>query len=142
MSLKKKHEIELLGEHIIRVVHDTHCNVVVDLGCGKGYLTNYVQTRDQELTVIGIEGNKSYAESFEKRFEQLESKKSAQVIKKARLINAFIPLDISEEDFIKSLGEYAFILLFFLKLLSFTYFYFLCIHLVYFIDIFLKQIFL
>ena len=42
MKQKKKYEIKLLGDLIIKEANKKNINTIIDVGCGKGYLTNYI----------------------------------------------------------------------------------------------------
>eukprot|EP01107_Rhizomastix_libera_P000651 TRINITY_DN11270_c0_g1_i3.p1 TRINITY_DN11270_c0_g1~~TRINITY_DN11270_c0_g1_i3.p1 ORF type:complete len:517 (-),score=132.98 TRINITY_DN11270_c0_g1_i3:54-1604(-) len=104
MSLKKKHEIIRLGDCIIETAKKNRCNVVVDMGCGKGYLTNYVKMNCPDLVVIGIEGNPNYSKSYQKRTDQLKEKMkhvNGEIVDKTEVISAMVPVDVTDEQFME-----------------------------------------
>ena len=44
MNQKKKYEIKLFGDEIIKEAKKQGINTIIDVGCGKGYLTNYISS--------------------------------------------------------------------------------------------------
>ena len=53
MTQKKKYEVQLLGNFIINEAKNKNINTIIDIGCGKGYLTNYI-SMNSNLRTIGL----------------------------------------------------------------------------------------
>ena len=99
MNQKKKYEIKLLGDSIIKEAKNRNINVVVDVGCGKGYLTNYIAI-NSNLRVIGIEGNEDNTNKMMIIINEIEEK-FKEKISKAEGYTAFLTSEIKPEEFKK-----------------------------------------
>ena len=71
MKQKKKYEVKLLGNFIINEAKNKKINTIIDIGCGKGYLTNYI-SMNSNLRVIGIEGDENYTNKMMLRINKIE----------------------------------------------------------------------
>ena len=71
MKQKKKYEIQLLGNIIINEAKNKDINTIIDIGCGKGYLTNYI-AMNSNLRTIGIEGDENYTDKMMIRINKIE----------------------------------------------------------------------
>eukprot|EP00727_Mastigamoeba_balamuthi_P007841 m51a1_g3678 hypothetical protein (561) ;mRNA; f:305607-307719 len=74
MSQKKKHETRLLGDTLVAAATRDACDSLVDVGAGKGYLTQYVKLKMPQLNVVAIEGSEHHAQSYRDRSEYLQAK--------------------------------------------------------------------
>ena len=99
MNQKKKYEIKLLGDSIIKEAKNNNINVVVDVGCGIGYLTNYISL-NSNLRAIGIEGNEDNTNKMMLRINEIE-KKNNKNLSKAEGYTAFLTSEIKPEEFKK-----------------------------------------
>ena len=101
MNQKKKYEIQLLGNQIIDIANEDKLSTVVDVGCGKGYLTEYLVLNSQ-LRAIGIEGNEEFTTKMEIRVNDISQKRNkGQEIAKAESYTAFLTAQTSAEEFQK-----------------------------------------
>lgn len=73
MTQKKKHEVRALGEFVSRVSEQASCDAILDVGAGKGYLTQYLSIHSPSARVVAVEGSESNAESFKRRADVLRS---------------------------------------------------------------------
>ena len=80
MTQKKKYEVQLLGNFIIKEAKNKNINTIIDIGCGKGYLTNYI-SMNSNLRTIGIEGDENYTNKMILRINKIE-----QIINKENII--------------------------------------------------------
>jgi len=99
MKQKKKYEIKLLGDLIIKEANKKNINTIIDVGCGKGYLTNYISL-NSELRVIGIEGDENNINKMMIRINKIE-KNNKENISKAEGYTAFLTSEITPEEFKK-----------------------------------------
>jgi len=99
MKQKKKYEIQLLGDSIIEEAKNQKINTVVDVGCGKGYLTNYISL-NSNLRAIGIEGDEDYTNKMMIRINKIEQK-NKENISKAEGYTAFLTCETTPEEFKK-----------------------------------------
>ena len=99
MRQKKKYEIKLLGDTIIKEAKNKNINIIIDVGCGIGYLTNYI-SMNSNIRAIGIEGNEDNTNKMMLRIEMIEQKNNEN-IKKAEGYTAFLTPEISPEEFKK-----------------------------------------
>ena len=97
MNQKKKYEIKLLGDSIINEAKNKNINTIVDVGCGIGYLTNYISI-NSNLRVIGIEGNEDNTNKMMLRINKIEQKNNKS-LSKAEGYTAFLTSDIKPEEF-------------------------------------------
>ena len=97
MKQKKKYEIQLLGDSIIKEAKDNNINTVIDIGCGKGYLTNYISL-NSNIRVIGIEGDENYTNKMMLRINKIEQKQKEN-ISKAEGYTAFLTSETTPEEF-------------------------------------------
>ena len=93
MRQKKKYEIKLLGDTIIKEAKNKNINIIIDVGCGIGYLTNYI-SMNSNIRAIGIEGNEDNTNKMMLRIEMIEQKNNEN-IKKAEGYTAFLTPEIS-----------------------------------------------
>ena len=106
MKQKKKYEVKLLGNAIIAESKNKNINTIIDIGCGKGYLTNYI-SMNSNLRVIGIEGDENYTNKMMLRInkiEQINTKKENTFINKAEGYTSFLTYKTTPEEF-KSLAK-------------------------------------
>src|SRR5690606_12068871 len=68
MNEKKKYECEKLAELISQIAKQNQCTSIVDIGSGKGYLSQLLAHK-YELSVIGIDNNKIATHQAQKRKE-------------------------------------------------------------------------
>ena len=99
MNQKKKYEIKLLGDSIINEANNKKINTIVDVGCGIGYLTNYISI-NSNLRVVGIEGNEDNTNKMMLRINKIEQKNNKN-LSKAEGYTAFLTSDIKPEEFRK-----------------------------------------
>ena len=97
MKQKKKYEIKLLGDSIIKEAKNKNINTIIDIGCGKGYLTNYISL-NSNLRIIGIEGNEDNTNKMMLRINKIEQK-CKDNINKAEAYTAFLTKDTTPEEF-------------------------------------------
>ena len=103
---KKKYEVKLLGNAIIAESKNKNINTIIDIGCGKGYLTNYI-SMNSNLRVIGVEGDENYTNKMMLRInkiEQINTKKENTIINKAEGYTSFLTYKTTPEEF-KSLAK-------------------------------------
>ena len=67
LSVKKHHEIDVMSSSVLKMVHQTRCANVVDIGSGKGYLGQRLIQQHRGCRVLGIEGSSSCSESAHNR---------------------------------------------------------------------------
>ncbi|EAL43690.1 hypothetical protein conserved [Entamoeba histolytica] len=104
MKQKKKYEIKLLGNEIIETAKKQGISTVVDVGCGKGYLTEYV-VLNSNLRVVGIEGNAEFTSKMEVRVNIIEQKKAkGKELSRAEGYTAFLTAQTTPEEF-KSIAK-------------------------------------
>jgi hypothetical protein len=72
MSLKKQHEVEKLSELINKISKKTNTKTIIDIGSGKGYLTQVLSYK-YDLNVIGIDNNDLNTKNAQKRINNLET---------------------------------------------------------------------
>ena len=97
MKQKKKYEIKLLGDTIIKEAKNKNLNIVIDIGCGKGYLTNYI-SMNSNIRAIGIEGNEDNTNKMMLRIDKIEQINNG-TINKAEGYTAFLTPEISPQEF-------------------------------------------
>lgn len=97
MKQKKKYEVQLLGDSIIKEAKNKNINTIIDIGCGKGYLTNYISL-NSNIRIIGIEGNEDNTNKMMLRINKIEQK-SKDNINKAEAYTAFLTTDTTPEEF-------------------------------------------
>jgi len=73
MSLKKLHEVEILGELIYQWNQTNGVNTLIDIGAGKGYISQVLQYF-YGMNVIGLEGNDSHAQRADTRSANVQRK--------------------------------------------------------------------
>ena len=100
MNQKKKYEIKLLGNFIIKEAKDKNINTIIDIGCGKGYLTNYI-AMNSNLRTIGIEGDENYTNKMMLRINKIEEiiNKENIIINKAEGYTSFLTYKTTPEEF-------------------------------------------
>ena len=98
MKQKKKYEIQLLGDTIIKEAKNKNINTIIDIGCGKGYLTNYISL-NSNLRIIGIEGNEDNTNKMMLRINKIEQKNKTIINNKAEGYTAFLTSDTTPEEF-------------------------------------------
>ena len=98
MKQKKKYEIQLLGDTIIKEAKNKNINTIIDIGCGKGYLTNYISL-NSNLRIIGIEGNEDNTNKMMLRINKIEQKNKTIINNKAEGYTAFLTTDTTPEEF-------------------------------------------
>lgn len=124
MSQKKKYETRVLGSSVAKLAEETGCGSIVDIGAGKGYLTQWLQVHCKKgITALGVEGSDDFAESYRKRADVLqeltgndgdddndacddcedEGNKGDANMPNAGVIASRIPLGVDTSDFIKTL---------------------------------------
>ena len=132
MSQKKKYETRVLGSSVAKLAEETGCLSIVDIGAGKGYLTQWLQVHCKKgITALGVEGSDDFAESYRKRADVLqeltgttvavaaaantdennnsddendeETSKNEGNMPNAGVIASRIPLGVDTSDFIKTL---------------------------------------
>ena len=110
MKQKKKYEVEILGDIIIKEAKNKNINTIIDIGCGKGYLTNYI-SMNSNLRTIGIEGDEDYTNKMMIRIDKIEQKTKDKkddkeenkniIIKKAEGYTYFLTHKTTCEEFKK-----------------------------------------
>lgn len=121
MSQKKKYETRVLGSSVAKLAEETGCGSIVDIGAGKGYLTQWLQVHCKKgITALGVEGSDDFAESYRKRADVLQEltgnedgndecddcdddDKGDANMPNAGVIASRIPLGVDTSDFIKTL---------------------------------------
>ena len=106
MKQKKKYEIKLLGNAIINEAKNKNINTIIDIGCGKGYLTNYISL-NSNLRVIGIEGDENYTNKMMLRINKIEQiylNKQDKILNKAEGYTSFLTYKTTPEEF-KSISK-------------------------------------
>ena len=106
MKQKKKYEIKLLGNVIINEAKNKKINTIIDIGCGKGYLTNYISL-NSNLRVIGIEGDENYTNKMILRINKIEQRylnKENIILNKAEGYTSFLTYKTTPEEF-KSISK-------------------------------------
>ena len=100
MKQKKKYEVQLLGDFIIKEAKNKNINTIIDIGCGKGYLTNYI-SMNSNLRTIGIEGDENYTNKMILRINKIEQKcnKENSSINKAEGYTSFLTYKTTPEEF-------------------------------------------
>ena len=74
MKQKKKYETRVLGADLVALVARHGCTTVVDVGAGKGYLTQWVQVHvPPGVAVVAVEGEQAFSESYQRRAAHLQS---------------------------------------------------------------------
>lgn len=74
MKQKKKYETRVLGADIVALVARHACGTVVDVGAGKGYLTQWVQVHvPPGVAVVAVEGEQAFSESYQRRAAHLQA---------------------------------------------------------------------
>ena len=74
MKQKKKYETRVLGADIVALAARHACATVVDVGAGKGYLTQWVQVHvPPGVAVVAVEGEQAFSESYQRRAAQLQA---------------------------------------------------------------------
>ncbi len=106
MKQKKKYEIKLLGNVIINEAKTKDINTIIDIGCGKGYLTNYISL-NSNLRVIGIEGDENFTNKMMLRINKIEQVYLSNqniILNKAEGYTSFLTYKTTPEEF-KSLSK-------------------------------------
>ena len=106
MKQKKKYEIKILGNVIINEAKNKKINTIIDIGCGKGYLTNYISL-NSNLRVIGIEGDENYTNKMMLRINKIEQRylnKENIILNKAEGYTSFLTYKTTPEEF-KSISK-------------------------------------
>ena len=98
MKQKKKYEIQLLGDIIIKEANNKNIHTIIDIGSGTGYLTNYISI-NSNLRIIGIEGNEDNTNKMMLRVNKIEQKNKAIINNKAESYTAFLTWDLTPEGF-------------------------------------------
>ena len=100
MTQKKKYEVQLLGNFIIKEAENKNINTIIDIGCGKGYLTNYI-SMNSDLRTIGIEGDENYTNKMMLRINKIEQivNKENIIINKAEGYTSFLTYKTTPEEF-------------------------------------------
>ena len=89
MKQKKKYEVKLLGNCVINEAKNKKINTIIDIGCGKGYLTNYI-SMNSTLRTIGIEGDENYTNKMMLRINKIEQKNNKEKEKENNINNIII----------------------------------------------------
>ncbi|KAI8506784.1 Methyltransferase-like protein 25 [Branchiostoma belcheri] len=71
MCVKKSHEVEVLSGVVAGLCHSCHIDQVVDIGSGKGYLSECLCLQ-HGLTVLGVDASDSNTHGAKKRNQLLE----------------------------------------------------------------------
>ncbi|XP_019620905.1 PREDICTED: methyltransferase-like protein 25 [Branchiostoma belcheri] len=71
MCVKKSHEVEVLSGVVAGLCHSCHIDQVVDIGSGKGYLSECLYLQ-HGLTVLGVDASDSNTHGAKKRNQLLE----------------------------------------------------------------------
>ena len=97
--------MQLLGDFIIKEAKNKNINTIIDIGCGKGYLTNYI-SMNSNLRTIGIEGDENYTNKMILRINKIEQKcnKENSSINKAEGYTSFLTYKTTPEEF-KSISK-------------------------------------
>ncbi|KAL7720694.1 Methyltransferase domain-containing protein [Entamoeba marina] len=98
MNQKKKYEIQLLGDLVIDYSDKLHINTVVDVGSGKGYLTQYIKF-NSSIRAVGIEGNADNTTKMEERTTKLTTKFKNVNIPSTEGYTAFLTSSTLPTDF-------------------------------------------
>ena len=100
MTQKKKYEVQLLGNFIINEAKNKNINTIIDIGCGKGYLTNYI-SMNSNLRTIGIEGDENFTNKMMLRINKIEQiiNKENTIINKAEGYTSFLTYKTTPEEF-------------------------------------------
>lgn len=87
---KKEHEVKKLSDFIKSSQSNSHCNVLLEIGCGKSYLTDALLSTNNanNLIYIGVDMNKNVID----RAKQIYKK-----YKNVYLLNDFIKFDSFDE---------------------------------------------
>eukprot|EP01080_Neovahlkampfia_damariscottae_P006096 gene6096-10103_t len=88
---KKKYEVERMTKIIADTAEKYHCKTVIDIGSGRGYLTNLLSEK-YGLNVIGIDNKENITESSIKRNKNEKNEK-------LNLLTFHISLEMSVKDF-------------------------------------------
>jgi hypothetical protein len=100
MTQKKKYEVQLLGNFIINEAKNKNINTIIDIGCGKGYLTNYI-SMNSNLRTIGIEGDENFTNKMMLRINKIEQiiNKENTILNKAEGYTSFLTYKTTPEEF-------------------------------------------
>src|SRR5690606_37299514 len=92
MNSKEMHEVESLAHLISNVAKQSCCETIIDIGSGKGYLTQ-VLAHQYSLKVLGVDNNQLVVTNAQKRKEKIE-------IKNLQYITSHLSLDLNVEQFL------------------------------------------
>ena len=95
---KKEHEVEKLSDFINSSQSNSHCEVLLEIGCGKSYLTDALLSTNNanNLIYIGVDMNKNVID----RAKQIYKK-----YKNVYLLNDFIKFDSFDEFYENNVKE-------------------------------------
>ncbi|ELP90639.1 hypothetical protein EIN_022580, partial [Entamoeba invadens IP1] len=99
MKQKKKYEIRLLGDLIIKIAKNSDVKTIVDVGSGKGYLTEYI-VLNSPLRAVGIEGNADFTNKMAIRVNDVDRKRAKGVqLTHSESYTAFLTAETTSSEF-------------------------------------------
>eukprot|EP01127_Copromyxa_protea_P020966 TRINITY_DN7094_c0_g1_i2.p1 TRINITY_DN7094_c0_g1~~TRINITY_DN7094_c0_g1_i2.p1 ORF type:complete len:155 (+),score=31.00 TRINITY_DN7094_c0_g1_i2:385-849(+) len=72
MSPKKRYEVQAFTTCVSEVMNDANCNVVIDMGAGKGYLSRFLGF-SLDFDVVAIDCSRTNTEGAQKQTNKISS---------------------------------------------------------------------
>jgi SAM-dependent methyltransferase len=79
MKDKKIHEVENVLNFLLPKINKYKIDLVLDIGCGKGYTSYIIAAADPDIRVYGIDGNKANIDEFDRRVKKIATIHSSRI---------------------------------------------------------------